>query len=523
MIWLALASLPLMAQVSFEQLRTGDLERGNWLTYSGNFAAHRYSPLREITPANAAQLKVIWTYQTKNPGLVQMTPIAADGILYVTEPPSTVAALDARTGRRLWRWERPLPADLKTIGFYRVNRGVAILGDKVYVGTLDNHLVALDTKSGAIRWDSVVADYKEGYSITAAPLAIRDKIMVGIAGGEAGIRGFVDAFDAKTGQHSWRLWTVPAKGEPGSETWAGESWKYGAATTWVTGSYDPDLNLIYWGTGNPGPDFNGDARAGDNLYACSLLAIDADTGKLRWYFQFTPHDTHDWDATQIPVLVDVTVRGRLRKAVLVANRNGFYYVLDRATGEFLHGVPYVKQTWAKGLDDRGRPIVIPGTDPTEEGVLVWPSLHGGTNWFSPSYSPATKLFYVAAREMASHYFKGEAEFKPLTFFGGGGERALPPDQAWGAIRALDPATGKMAWEFRLQTPPWSGVMATGGGLVFSGAVEGNFFALDARTGKPLWDFQSGGDMRTNPMSFLVDGRQRVAMSAGATLFVFGLP
>jgi len=518
----AFLSIPLAAQVSFDRLRDGELEKGNWLTYSGNLAGHRFSPLREITPANAAGLRVLWTYQTKNPGLVQTSPVAVDGVLYVTEPPSAVAALDARTGRRLWRWERPLPRDLRTIGFYRVNRGVAVLGGMVYVGTLDNHLVALDATSGAVRWDSVVADYREGYSITCAPLAIRGRIVVGIAGGEAGIRGFVDAYEAETGKRVWRFWTVPAPGEPGVETWAGESWRHGAAATWLTGTYDPSLNLVYWTTGNPGPDFNGDQRAGDNLYSCSLLAIDAASGRLRWHFQFTPHDTHDWDATQIPVLIDASVRGRLRRIVAVANRNGFYYVLDRATGEFLHGVPFVKQTWAKGLDDKGRPIVIAGTDPSETGVLVWPSLHGGTNWFSPSYSPVTGLFYVAAREMGSYYYKSEAEFKPLTFFGGGGERALPAHESWGAIRALEVATGRLVWEFRLETPPWSGVMSTAGGVVFSGAVEGTFFALDARTGRPLWDFQTGGEMRTNPISFLVDGRQRVAMASGASIYVLGL-
>ena len=495
---------------------------GNWTTYSGNYAAHRFSPLTQITAANVQNLHPIWIYQLDERGEFEVSPIVVDGTMYITEPPGTVSALDARTGRRLWSYRRELPKDLRTLGFGRVNRGVAVLGDTVYAGTLDAHLVALDARSGALRWDAPVADNKLGHCITAAPLAIGDKIIVGISGGETGIRGFLDAYDARTGKRLWRLWTIPAAGEPGTETWARESWKTGGGPTWVTGSYDPDLNLIYWGTGNPGPDWNGDARAGDNLYTCSLLAVDATTGKLKWHFQFTPHDVHDWDSTEIPVLLDAEVRGRPRKLVAMANRNAFYYLIDRATGEFLLGTPYAKQTWAKGLDDSGRPMLIPGMEPSEQGTLVYPSLQGATNWFSPSYSPATKLFYVAVREMGSFYYKTEAEFKPGTFFGGGGERALNGDKAYGAIRALDASNGKLKWEFKLQSPPWAGVMATAGGLVFGGSNEGNFYALDAATGKPLWDFQTGGGISANPVSFNVDGQQRVAIAAGRALFVFGL-
>jgi alcohol dehydrogenase (cytochrome c) len=289
----------------------------------------------------------------------------------------------------------------------------------------------------------------------------------------------------------------------------------------VTGAYDPELNLVYWGVGNPGPDWNGDVRPGDNLYTCSFVALDADTGKLKWHSQFTPHDTHDWDATHVPVLFEAEVRGQRRKLIANANRNAFYYVLDRATGEFIAGREYVKQTWAKGLDDKGRPIVIPGTEPSEKGTLVWPSLNGGTVWQSPSYSPATRLFYVSAREKGSIYFKREAEYKPGTFFAGGGEQELGPDEAWGAIRALEAATGRMKWEFKLHSPPWAGVMSTAGGLVFGGSDEGNFFALDSETGKALWDFQTGAPITANPVSFLVDEKQYVAVAAGRVLYVFG--
>ena len=404
-----------------------------------------------------------------------------------------------------------------------MNRGVAILDDLLFLGTYDAHLVALDLRTGKERWDVIVGDYKVSHTITVAPLAVKDKVIVGIAGGDWGIRGFLDAYEPKTGKRSWRLWTVPGPGEPGHESWAGDSWKTGGATTWVTGSYDPELNLIYWGTGNPGPDYDGDVRAGDNLYSASLLAIDADSGKLRWHFQFTPHDVHDWDSNQVPVLMDGVVNGRARKLVLQANRNAFYYVLDRTTGEFLSGKPYVKQTWASGLDKRGRPQVLPNTDPTPEGTLVYPGLGGGTNWYSPSYSPSTRLFYVPAQEdYGQHYYKVKGEYVPGSIFESGGTRELPGVERYGAIKALEAETGKLRWEFKLHTPSSAGVLSTAGGLVFTGTREGWFFALDAASGKPLWRFQTGGEIGANPVSFLVDQRQHVAIAAGQALFVFAL-
>jgi alcohol dehydrogenase (cytochrome c) len=520
---IAAAVFSLQAQVPYARLVEAAKDPGNWLTYSGNYEAHRFSNLTQLTPANVAGLKPRWVYQVRERGQVETSPLVFDGVMYVTEPPTVVTALDIRSGRSLWTWERSLPKDLQTIGFGRVNRGVAALGDMLYVGTLDAHLVALDSKSGAVRWDAPVADYKAGYCITVAPLAIDGKVIVGISGGEAGIRGFIDAYDAKTGKRLWRFYTIPGEGEKGNDTWhAPDSWKTGGGSTWVTGSYDPDLKLIYWGVGNPGPDWNGDPRPGDNLYTCSLVALDAETGALRWHFQFTPHDTHDWDATEIPVLLDTVIRGKPRKVVAMANRNAFYYLMDRATGEYLHGNAYAKQTWAKGLDDSGRPVVIPGSEPSEQGTLVWPSLQGATNWFSPSFDSLRKQFYVAVREMSSYYYKGEAEYKPGTFFAGGGERALQGDEAFGAIRALDVATGQQKWEFRLQSPPWAGVLGTAGGLVFGGSEEGNFYALDAMSGKPLWDFQTGGRIAANPISFSVDGKQMIAIAAGRAIFVFGL-
>jgi alcohol dehydrogenase (cytochrome c) len=517
---LILLSTIAFAQVPYERIRDAAKEPGNWLTYSGNYQGHRHSPLAEITPANVAGLKVKWAYQFPV-GRNQTTPLVVDGVMYVTSP-NHAAALDAKTGRELWTWERPVPKDYQSIGFGRVNRGPAILDDKLFVATLDCYLVALDLKTGQQRWEAKVEDYKPGYSMTLAPLAIKGKVLVGVSGGEAGIRGFVDAYVAATGQRSWRFFTIPAPGEPGNDTWAGDSWKTGSGSTWVTGAYDPELNLVYWGVGNPGPDWNGDSRKGDNLYTCSFVALDGDTGKLKWHFQFTPHDTHDWDSAHVPMLVDAPIRGKLRRLIVNPNRNAFYYALDRVTGEFIAGQAYAKQTWAKGLDDKGRPIVIPGTDPNDEGNLIWPALNGATIWYSPSYSPKTNLVYVATREVGATYFKRAAEFKPGTFFAGGGERQIPESDQWGAIRALEPTSGKLAWEYKLISAPWAGVMSTAGGLVFSGSNEGNIFALDARTGKPLWNFHSGGGVAANPISFAIDGRQHIAMPADKVLYVFSL-
>jgi alcohol dehydrogenase (cytochrome c) len=518
--FLLAAALALPAQVPYERILNAAREPGSWLTYSGNYAGHRHSPLTELNPANVSGLRVRWAYQFPL-ARTQVSPIVADGVMYVSAP-NTASALDLRIGRTLWTWSRPIPSDYQSIGFGHVNRGPAILDDRLYVATLDCYLVALDIRSGQQRWSVKVEDYKPGYSMTLAPLAIRGKVLVGVSGGEAGIRGFIDAYDAVSGKRLWRFYTVPGPGEPGNESWSGDSWKTGGASTWVTGAVDPAQNLVYWGVGNPGPDWNGDGRLGDNLYACSFVALDADTGRRKWHFQFTPHDTHDWDAAHVPMLVDAPVRGRVRKLIVNPNRNAFYYALDRTTGEFLGGQAYAKQTWAKGLDDRGRPIVIPGTEPSLEGKLVWPSLNGATVWFSPSFSPLTNLVYVSTREVGATYFKREAEYRPGTFFAGGGEARIPVDQQWGAVRALEVASGKMAWKFRLTSPPWAGCLSTSGGLVFSGTQEGNLFALDAKTGKPLWDFQAGGPVFANPISFLIDGRQHVAIAADRVLWVLGL-
>jgi alcohol dehydrogenase (cytochrome c) len=511
------------AQVPYQRIVAADSNPGTWVTYSGNYQAQRFSKLDQINRQNVSQLKPTWIYQMQSPGIVETTPIVSDGVMYITEPPSNATALDLRTGRPLWTYTPKIPSDVIIIGSPPVNRGVAILDNMVFFGTVNCHLIALDAKSGIVRWDTTVDDNQKGYYITSAPLAIDGKIIVGTSGAETGIRGFIDAYDAKTGKRLWRTWTVPGPGEPGSESWGGESWKHGGGSTWVTGSYDPDLHLVYWGTGNPAPDWNDDTRPGDNLYTCSLLALDADTGKIKWHFQFTPHDVHDWDATEIPILFDADVKGRRHKVVSMANRNGFYYVLDRQTGEFLTAVPFIKQTWTDGLDAKGRPFARRDADPKENGTLVYPDITGGANFWSPTYSPKTQLFYQAAREIGGIYYKGDAEYKDGTAYTGGGGERKTGDEAYGAVRALEATTGKLRWEFKLLTPPWAGLLSTAGGLVFGGAEEGNFFALDADTGKLLWELQLGAAIRASPMSFALDGKQQVAISAGSSLFVFGLP
>jgi alcohol dehydrogenase (cytochrome c) len=522
---IAFGDVHLSAQIPYQRILHADTEPSSWLTYSGSYQSHRFSALKQITRENVAQLKTMWVYQLRQPGLFEASPIVADGIMYITEPPSTVTALDVRTGRPLWTWSPRIPPDVITISAPSpVNRGVAVLDDMVFVGTVVGHLTALDARSGAVRWDVVVEDNKRAYFLTLAPLAVDGKIIVGVSGAEAGIRGFIDAYDSKTGRRLWRTHTIPSPGEPGSETWGTESWKTGGGSTWLTGSFDPELNLLYWGTGNPGPDLNGDDRPGDNLYTCSLLALSPTDGRVKWHFQFTPHDTHDWDANQIPVLFDATIDGRLRKLVVTANRNGFYYVLDRSTGEFVSGTPYARQNWTEGLDAKGRPRVRPGTEPTVEGMLIYPGLTGPANWYSPTYSPQTKLFYQAVKEMGTYFFKGETKYEVGRVFDGGGFRQVGGDDASGAIRALDATTGKPKWDFPLLSPPWTSLLSTAGGLVFGGTEEGNFLALDAETGKLLWDIQLGGPVHAgNPISFAVDGKQYVATTAGTALFVIGLP
>ncbi len=515
--------LLLLAQLTYDRLLHPDREPGNWLTYSGNYASHHYSPLGQITRANVGRLKPAWMYQIRGREHFETMPLVFDGVMYITDPPSDVTALDLRTGRPIWHYRRAIPPGI-AVCCGQVNRGVAALGGQIFVTTIDAHVVALDAATGRVRWDIEIADRKLAYSLTAAPLALKDRIIVGMAGAEYGVRGFLDAYDAKTGRRLWRFYTTPGPGEPGHETWSGDSWKMGGATTWVTGSYDPELNLVYWGTGNPGPDYDGTVRAGDNLYSDSVIALDADTGKLKWHFQFTPHDVNDMDSNQIPVLIDAPWNGRMRKLMLFANRNAFYYVLDRATGEFLRARQFTRQNWAKSIDPKtGRPVPnIEQTTPNSTGALVYPDDDGTSNWFSPSYSPRTKLFYQNVREKGAYYYKADTKFQPGRLYLGATKRDIPNEEAYGTLRALHALTGEQAWEFRMHSPPWGGVLATAGDLVFSGTMEGDFFALDALNGKPLWRFQTGGEIWANPISYRSEGKQYIALAAGSALMVFGL-
>ena len=465
----------LSAQVPFGRLSEAAAEPHNWLTYSGTYFSQRYSELEQVTPENVDDLQLQWVYQTAVAGPWQSTPLVVDGVMYLTQRPNDIVALDARTGRVFWIYRyNTSPNHRACCGSN--NRGVAVLGDRVFMATLDAHVVAIDATTGVELWDTTLADMDLAYSFTLAPLAIEDKVIVGTAGGDRGVRGFIAALDAETGEEVWRFHTIPGPGEPGHETWEPcppdpetycdpQAWMHGGAAAWLTGSYDPELNLLYWGTGNPGPDFYREQRPGDNLYSDSVVALDADTGELRWYFQFTPADPYDYDAVQIPVLADIERNDTEFKVMLWANRNGFYYVLDRATGRFLTGLPFIDVNWAEGLDDSGRPVETP----QPPGEPTFPGVQGGTNWYSPAFSPRTELFYIPAWEDYGSVFVGEAqEYRPGESFIGGRpttyepvpDAPTPPGLTrgpindWteaaghGAVIALDALTGAAALEVR---------------------------------------------------------------------------
>jgi alcohol dehydrogenase (cytochrome c) len=507
---------------TFNDLLTGLTNPSRWLTYSGDYTGRRHSPLTQITPENVRRLAAQWTFQSEALAAgrgFEATPLIVDGILYITGPNNYAWAIDARTGRSIWRYRRELPKDLTSGGVYPVNRGFAVLGDRLFMSTLDAHLMSLDAKSGNVIWDITLEDYRRGYSATIAPLIVKDKVIIGISGGEYATRGFIAAFDPRTGQRVWRFNTIPDPGEPGSETWpATDVIQRGGGGAWVTGTYDPDLNLLYWGTGNPNPDFNGDERAGDNLYTSSLVALDPDTGKLKWHYQFTPHDSHDWDSNHIPVLADLTINGQQRKVVMVANRNGFFYTLDRTNGKLLVAKPFTATNWAREVGTDGRPIVL---DVDGSGNCI-PDVHGGTNFMPPSYDPALRLFFVNARETCVVYHPAKQEIQiGRPSMGGRVERIS--NQPFGALRAIDPTTGEVRWEFRHATPTLAGVMSTASGLVFAGNNEGEFMALDAQSGKQLWRYPMGASIwGAAAMTYMLDGRQYVLIPSGSTLVAFAL-
>jgi alcohol dehydrogenase (cytochrome c) len=538
-LFVLLSMSALQAQVTFDRLLKADKEPQNWLTYAGSMNGQRYSPLTQITPENVKNLQLQWAFQARSLEKFESTPLVVDGVMYLTQAPNDVVALDAATGELKWLYEYSPSRDAKPC-CGRVNRGVAILGNTLFMATIDAHLVALDARDGKLLWDTEVAKAEAGYAMTHAPLIVKDKVIVGTAGGEYGIRGFIAAYDAATGKEAWRFYTIPGKGEPGNETWEGDSWMHGGASVWVTGSYDPESNLTYWGIGNPGPDWNGDNRKGDNLYSDCVVALDADTGKLKWYFQFTPHDVFDYDSTQVPVLADMNWTGRdgrtePRQVMLWANRNGFFYVLDRTNGQFLLGKPFAKVTWATGLDEAGRPMRVSGMEPSEGGTVVYPGAIGATNWYPPAYSPRTGLFYIPTWEnVHAPFTKTEAEFTEGKLYMGGAARTTVPalrgtqiqkhneEDGYGAVRAIDPKTGEKKWEFKMADVTTSGLLTTASDLLFTGGREGFFQAVDARNGKLLWKVAAGGEIVMGPMTYQVNGKQYVAFSAGSSLFTFAL-
>jgi alcohol dehydrogenase (cytochrome c) len=533
-----LASFPLGAQVTSDRILRAASEPQNWLTYSGGYASQRYSQLRQIDPSNVRNLELKWVIQNQVFGAWQSSPLVVDGVMYLTQRPNDVIAADAKTGKMFWLY-RYTNSGRQQVCCGSNNRGVAMLGDRLFMGTLDAHLVAIDAKSGKALWNIPVADDALAYSITLAPLIIKDKVIVGVGGAEFGIRGFIAAFDPQTGKELWRFYTVPGPGEKGSESWSGDAWKSGGGSVWVTGSYDPDLNLTYWGVGNPGPDWNPDQRPGDNLFTDSVVALDPDTGALRWHYQFTPNDGYDYDAVQVPVLVDMPWRGVPSKLMMWANRNGFFYVLDRRTGKFLAGTPFVKVNWASGFDEKGRPV----RTPPPPGTPTYPGNQGGTNWYSPSFSPRTGLFYVSAWPNYGSIFRKEtAVYEPgRRFLGGGNLPVTPIPEApgvgigrrgpinnwtdvvgYGAVIAIDPRTGQAKWTFNQYDVTDAGILTTATDLLFTGGRDGYFHALDARTGALLWKSSLGAQIVSGPITYQVDGKQYVTVIAGNIMTTFAL-
>ncbi|MBY0506466.1 MAG: PQQ-binding-like beta-propeller repeat protein [Bryobacteraceae bacterium] len=512
---LLISTSALLAQVKHEDLLKSP--NADWLTVAGDFRGQRHSPLKQITSANANQLVPKWVHHIEKANGLRTNPVVYQGIMYVTSN-NEVRGIDAASGRLLWQWK---DSRAKKDG---ANRGVALLGDRVFFITADCFLTALDRRSGAVLWQKQYASIDDGVFATMAPFAVKDRVLVGVGGGDTGMRGFVAAYSAATGEELWRFWTVPKKGEPGADSW-GKLVQYGGAATWLSGTYDPESNTLYWTTGNPWPDFTGQERSGDNLYSCSLVALDLETGKIKWHFQFTPHDTHDWDAQAWPVLVDLPWKGQPRKLVLHANRNGFFYVLDRTTGEFLQATKLVDQLdWASGIDAKGRPIELPGKAPTPAGNRVCPGVRGATNWMSPSWNPDTKLLYVVTLEQCDIFTSSSKEPEPNKGFSGGGAGPKPVDLGQFFLRAFDPLTGKRVWEYPMTGPgeSWAGTVSTAGGVVFFGDDDGHLVGVDAKTGANVWHFNVGEGLTASPISYAVNGQQRIAIASATAIFSFGL-
>ncbi len=517
------SSVKAVANVNAEDLLVRPVG-ANWTSYNGDYTGQRYSSLHQIDRENVGQLQAAWVFHPGNSLRLEATPVVVGGIMYVTAA-NDAFALDAQTGRTVWHHHRPVSSGLLDDAAGHQNRGVAVWRNFVYMETDDAHLLCLDARSGNLIWDVEYADKTKHYGATSAPLLVKDKVIVGTSGGDSGVRGFLAAFDALTGKEKWRFWTIPGPGEFGSESWPGDSYLHGGGTTWMPGTYDPELNLLYWTTSNAAPDFAGDSRPGDDLYTSSVLALDPDTGKLQWYFQFTPHDLYDYDATQTPVLVDAEDGGITRRLMVQANRNGFLYILDRTNGKFLKATPFVqKLNWATGVDATGRPV-LSGRIPTAQGTHICPGITGATNWFSPSYNPDTRLFYVMALENCNLFFSDPKPFVRGQTYYATGTKLPPGEHPQKILLAYSVPEGKLVWRYPQigQGDSWGGTLTTAGGLVFFGDDAASFEAVDARTGRPLWHFNTGQTMHASPMSYLVNGVQYVAISVGSNVFSFSLP
>ncbi len=524
-------------QITEQDLLGGLKNPTRWLTFSGDYNGQRHSPLKQLTPQNVAGLVPQWIFQTDIPGLqgrgIENTPLVVDGILYVTGNNNTAWAIDGRTGRPIWNYRRRLPPNfIASVCCGPANRGFGILGDRLYMGTLDAHLVALDRMTGKVIWDVAVGDLKKANAITAAPLVVKNLVIIGVAGGDFSSRGYLDAYDAQTGERVWHFNTIPMPGEPGSDSWPNaDVAARGGGSVWVTGSYDPALNLVYYGTGNPNPDYYGDDREGDNLYTCSLVALDADTGKMRWHYQFTPHDVHDWDSAHVPVQADLKIGGQARKVIMVANRNGFFYTLDRESGKLLVAKTFIDgSNWAKEIGKDGRPIVLDNVGTADKCL---PDNHGGTNFQPPTFDPDLGLFFVTAHETCATW-EGVKPTEPIAMgvrVPSGGRSLVEGHDQFSALRAIDPITGQRRWEHKYRPYPSTvaldltgGVMSTASGLVFTGDNEGYFYAFEGATGKELWKFEVGAPVwGSAAVTYMLDGRQWVVTTGGLSFTAFALP
>ena len=521
-------ALPCLAQNGAGDIGAARLEArsigSDWPSYNGDYSGRRYSSLTEITPRNVAQLRAQWVFHSTSPGVLEVTPVVVNGVMYITAS-NDAYAIDARTGLALWHYSRPISTGLIDDASGHISRGVALWGSRLYMETDNAHLLCLDARSGHLLWDVAYADWNRNYGATSAPLAVRGKILVGTSGGDDGVRGFLAAYDAISGKLLWRRWTIPAPGEPGAESWPGESYLHGGGTTWMPGTFDPELNTLYWGTGNAAPDYDGSARPGDDLYTASLLALDPDTGDIKWHFQFTPHDVYDYDGVETPVLLDGPYQGRQRKLLIEANRNGFLYILDRTNGKFLSATRFAERlNWATGIDAQGRPILT-NVLPSAAGTLTCPGDIGATNWFSPSFNEHTGLFYFVALDDCTINSVKPQPFVPGQDFYATGTTHDPGQKGQKTLLAFDRNTNQFVWKYvqHGDTHSWAGVMSTATGLVFFGDDANSFEAVDGRSGKPLWHFNTGQTLHASPMSYAIKGHQYVAIASGNNVFSFALP